>query len=116
VSAPGGLSDTARRLAREITADIRIHGADRVEESGNYDEAAARLSAEVAEGRALFTDRFGSERASQEILEEELRLGLDPNKPPPPLEERRKGGMALFFLIGCAVVAAAGLGIYLFFH
>lgn len=108
--------DHARKLARAITADIRQHGADKVEESGNYDEAAARLAAEVAEGRALFTDRFGSERKSQQILEEELRAGLDPRKQPPPLEEPRKGGTALFFLIGMLVVAAIGVGIYFFFH
>jgi hypothetical protein len=106
----------ARRLAREITADIREHGGEKFEESGNYDEAAARLSAEVAEGRALFNERYGSERGSRQILDEELRAGLDPNKPPPPLEEKRKGGTALFFLIGILVVIAIGVGIYFFFH
>ncbi|MBW2277817.1 MAG: hypothetical protein JRF63_10015 [Deltaproteobacteria bacterium] len=105
-----------RKLAREITADIRDRGADKVEESGNYDEAAARLNAEVAEGRALIADRFGSDPDVSTIFDEELRLGLDPRKSPPPVEEKPKRGTALFFLIGIVVVAAIGVGIYFYFH
>ena len=108
--------ELVRKLAREITADIRSHNAEQLEDLGTFEQAEQLLGDAIAEGRALLADRCGSDPNVITIFDEELRAGLDPRKTPPPVEEKPKRGTALFFLIGIVVVAAIGVGIYLYFH
>lgn len=61
-------TEKARRLARIIVSDIALYNQERVEEGIRTGRFYELLSAEIAEGRRLFTERVGTELSGQEDL------------------------------------------------
>lgn len=59
-------AEKARRLARIIVSDIALYNQERVEEGIRTGRFYELLTAEIAEGRRLFTERVGAELSGQE--------------------------------------------------